>query len=127
MQNFSFKDIFREKIIITGDVGVGKTRLLAKMVDDVVKKQNKAKDIVVLDFAPNIPLDYEHVTRSACLQSVHFITINDKVSKGAEAIFQLFYTANKSKLLFILYKWVPPFRFTSELIYNWIAKNRHLF
>ena len=75
----------------------------------------------------NIPLDYEHVTRSACLQSVHFININDKVSKGAEAIFQLFYTANKSKLLFILYKWVPPFRFTSELIYNWIAKNRHLF
>ncbi len=59
MLNFSIKDIFREKIIITGDVGVGKTRLLAKMVDDVVKKQNKAKDIVVLDFAPNIPLDYK--------------------------------------------------------------------
>ena len=75
----------------------------------------------------NIPLDYEYVSRSACLQSVHFININDRVSKGAEAIFQLFYFSNKAKLLFILYKWFPPFRFLSELIYRWIAKNRHLF
>ena len=96
-----------------------------------IKWANKFKTFTgnYVTFIPlqNIPLDYEHVTRSACLQSVHFININDKVSKGAEAIFQLFYTANKAKLLFILYKWVPPFRFTSELIYNWIAKNRHLF
>ena len=46
----------------------------------------------------NIPLDYEYVSRSACLQSVHFININDRVSKGAEAIFQLFYSSNKAKL-----------------------------
>ena len=30
----------------------------------------------------NIPLDYEYVSRSACLQSVHFININDRVSNG---------------------------------------------
>ncbi|MDP6877381.1 MAG: DCC1-like thiol-disulfide oxidoreductase family protein [Candidatus Marinimicrobia bacterium] len=73
-----------------------------------------------------IPLNYKYITRAACLQSVHFININDRVSKGAEAIFQLFYTAKKARLLFILYKWFPPFRFTSELVYKWISKNRHL-
>ena len=75
----------------------------------------------------NIPLDFSYVTRAACLKSVHFINIDDKTSKGAEAIFQLFYSSNKARIFFILYKWIPPFRFISELIYSWIARNRHLF
>ena len=96
-----------------------------------IKWANKFKMLTVdyVTFIPlkNIPLDFIYVNRAACLQSVHFINIHDKVSKGAEAIFQLFYTAKKAKLLFILYKWVPHFRFVSELIYNWIARNRNLF
>ena len=86
-----------------------------------------AGDNVTFITLQDIPPDNKYVTRAACLQSVHFINTNNKVSKGAEAIFLLFYTANKAKFLFILYKWVPPFRFISELFYNWIAKNRRLF
>ncbi len=96
-----------------------------------IKWANKFKTLTshFVTYIPlqKIPLDYNYISRAACLQSVHFININDRVSKGAEAIFQLFYTANKARLLFILYKWVPPFRFISELIYKWIARNRHLF
>ena len=75
----------------------------------------------------NLPVDYEYVSRAACLKSVQYIDGNNRVSKGAEAIFQLFHTAKKSSFLFTFYRRIPIFRVFTEFIYSWIARNRHLF
>ena len=79
-----------------------------------IKWANKFKmltgDYVTFIPLQNIPLDFSYVTRAACLQSVHFINIHDNVSKGAEAIFQLFYTSKKAKLLLSLIHISEPTR-----------------
>jgi len=72
-------------------------------------------------------LDYEYVTRAACLKSVQYIDGNNRVSKGAEAVFQLFHTAKKGSFLFTCYRRIPIFRIFTEFIYSWVARNRHLF
>lgn len=74
-----------------------------------------------------LPVDYEYVTRAACLKSVQYIDGNNRVSKGAEAVFQLFHTAKKGSFLFTCYRRIPIFRVFTEFIYSWVARNRHLF
>ena len=83
----------------------------------------------LITFIPlqNLPVDYEYVSRAACLKSVQFIDGNNRVSKGAEAIFQLFHTAKKASFLCTFYRRIPIFRVFTEFIYSWIARNRHLF
>ena len=75
----------------------------------------------------NLPVDYKYVSREACLKSVQYIDRNNRVSKGAEAVFQLFHTAKKGSFLFTCYRRIPIFRILTEFIYSWAARNRHLF
>ena len=83
----------------------------------------------LITFIPlqNLPVDYEYVSRAACLKSVQFIDGNNRVSKGAEAIFQLFHTAKKGSFLLSCYRRIPIFRFLTEYVYSLVARNRHLF
>ena len=74
-----------------------------------------------------LPVDYEYVTRAACLKSVQYIDGNNRVSKGAEAVFQLFHTAKKGSFLLTCYRRIPIFRFLTEYVYSLVARNRHLF
>lgn len=50
MQSLHFKDLFGKKAIITGEVGAGKTKLLASLLDEAALEPNL--NIVVLDLAP---------------------------------------------------------------------------
>jgi len=75
----------------------------------------------------NLPVNYEYATRAACLKSVQYIDIDNRISKGAEAVFQLFHTAKKMSFLLTCYRRIPIFRFLTEYTYSLVARNRHLF
>ncbi|MEM4164317.1 MAG: hypothetical protein QXJ86_00550 [Nitrososphaerales archaeon] len=49
MQSLHFKDLYGKRVIITGEVGSGKTRLLARLIDEAVESGLNA---TVLDLAP---------------------------------------------------------------------------
>ena len=75
----------------------------------------------------NLPVNYEYATRAACLKSVQYIDIDNRISKGAEAVFQLFHTAKKRSCLLTCYRRIPIFRILTEYVYSLVARNRHLF
>ena len=75
----------------------------------------------------SLPVDYEYITQAACLKSVQYIDDDNRISKGAEAVFQLFHTAKKMSFLLIFYRRIPIFRFLTEYVYSLVARNRNLF
>lgn len=50
LQSLHFKDLYGKRVIITGEVGSGKTRLLAKLIDEAASES--MLDVVVVDLAP---------------------------------------------------------------------------
>lgn len=54
MQSLRFKDVFAKRVIITGEVGVGKTRLLAELIDEAASEAGLR--VAVLDLAPEVLL-----------------------------------------------------------------------
>jgi len=75
----------------------------------------------------DIPVNYEYIAQAACLKSVQYIDVDNRIFKGAEAIFQLFHTAKKGSFLLSCYRRIPIFRFLTEYVYSLAARNRHLF
>ncbi len=75
----------------------------------------------------DIPVNYEYIAQAACLKSVQYIDVDNRICKGAEAVFQLFHTAKKGSFLLSCYRRIPIFRFLTEYLYSLAAKNRHLF
>ena len=52
--NLRFKDLIGKRVVITGEVGVGKTRLLADLIDEAALEAGLR--VVVLDLAPEVRL-----------------------------------------------------------------------
>ena len=75
----------------------------------------------------NLPVNYKYATRAACLKSVQYIDNDNRISKGAEAVFQLFHKAKKGSFLLTCYRRIAIFRFLTEYVYSLVARNRHLF
>jgi len=89
----------------------------------------KAMSGKFITFVPlqNLPVNYEYVTRAACLKSVQYIDNDNRIVKGAEAVFQLFHIAKKGSFLLTCYRRIPIFRFLAEYVYSLVARNRQLF
>jgi len=50
--NLRFKDLIGKKVVITGEVGVGKTKLLAALIDEAALEVGLR--VIVLDLAPEV-------------------------------------------------------------------------
>ena len=79
MQRLRFKDLFGKRVVITGEVGVGKTRLLASLVDEAALESGLR--VVVLDLAPEVQIGSETVgasvkTYSRRLHQVEYLRPN---------------------------------------------------
>ena len=75
----------------------------------------------------DLPVNYKYIAQEACLKSVQYIDVDNRICKGAEAVFQLFHTAKKGSFLLSCYRRIPIFRFLTEYVYSLAARNRHLF
>jgi hypothetical protein len=62
LQRLRFRDIIGKRVIITGEVGVGKTRLLASLIDEAASESGLS--VVVLDLAPEARLGSEIIGAS---------------------------------------------------------------
>lgn len=54
-EGFSFREVRGKKVLILGDVGVGKTALTAKLLDEAVSLR-LSRSIAVLDLAPTVSI-----------------------------------------------------------------------
>lgn len=54
LSRLRFKDLLGKKVVITGEVGVGKTRLLAELVDEAALEDDLK--VAVLDLAPDVQI-----------------------------------------------------------------------
>ena len=62
LQRLRFKDLFGKRVVITGEVGVGKTKLLASLIDEAASEPNLR--VVVLDLAPEVQIGSEIIGAS---------------------------------------------------------------
>lgn len=62
LPSLCFKDLRGKRVVITGEVGSGKTRLLAKLIDEATLEPNS--NVCVLDLAPNLRINTKIVGAS---------------------------------------------------------------
>ena len=62
LRRFRFKDLLGKRVVITGEVGVGKTKLLASLIDEAAFESNLR--VVVLDLAPEVHIGSETIGAS---------------------------------------------------------------
>ena len=74
MRRLRFKALLGKRIIITGDVGVGKTRLLASLVDEAALEADLK--VVILDLAPEVQIGSETVGASVKTYSRRLHQVN---------------------------------------------------
>ena len=74
LQKLLFKDIIGKRVIITGEVGVGKTRLLAHLIDEAASEPDLK--VVVLDLAPEVRIGSETIGASVKTYSKRLHLVN---------------------------------------------------
>jgi len=79
LRRFQFRDFIGKKVIITGEVGVGKTKLLASLIDEAASEPDLK--VVVLDLAPEAKIGFKTVgasvkTYARKLQQVNYLKPN---------------------------------------------------
>jgi len=62
LRRLRFKDLLGKRVVITGEVGVGKTKLLASLIDEAAFESNLR--VVVLDLAPEVHIGSETIGAS---------------------------------------------------------------
>ena len=76
LRRLRFKDLIGKKVILTGEIGAGKTRLLASIIDEAASHSDLK--VVVLDLAPEVHIGSETIgasvkTYSKKLQQVKYL------------------------------------------------------
>ena len=69
-----FKALLGKRVVITGDVGVGKTKLLASLVDEAASEPDLK--VVVLDLAPEVHIGFETIGASVKTYSSRLHQVN---------------------------------------------------
>jgi predicted DCC family thiol-disulfide oxidoreductase YuxK len=70
---------------------------------------------------------YPQIPLSEFEKAVHFVDVDGRISRGAEAMFRaLSYSPHHKKYLW-LYENIPGFKLVSEFVYRIVASHRPLF